>query len=142
MRLLILCLVLALSLSAALKRDGRANVVIDAQNALMWMDDPINMKLLLSHKEAEPYCEELVFAGFDNWRLPHIDEYELIVDKKNETNYINRAFKFNQKDGYWAETAHFRTLWFYADYMHFISGTPYFDSRFKEKFVRCVRDIR
>jgi hypothetical protein len=72
--------------------------------------------------------------------LPKIEEYELIVDKKNIKNYINKSFKFNIPDGYWAQKAHWRTLWFYADYMHFISGTAYFDSRHKKKYVRCVRN--
>lgn len=141
MRILILLLITTLLLNAALRRDSSRNVVIDDENRLMWMDSIDNMKIMLSHRDAEPYCENSKFAGFTNWRLPDISEYEEIVDKNNEVNYIKKPFKFNQKAGYWAENAHFRTLWFYADYMHFISGTKYFDSRFKEKFVRCIRDI-
>ena len=96
----------------------------------------------MSHKQAEPYCENLTYAGYSDWRLPHIDEFELIVNKKNTRTYINRAFRYNRAAGYWAETAHMRTFWFYADYMHFISGTPYYDNRDKSKYVRCVRDTR
>lgn len=140
--LLIFVFLFAFSDALQLKRDRSNNVVIDNENRLMWMDGIENVKLMMSHKEAEPYCEELSYAGYSDWRLPHIDEFELIVDKKNERNYINRKFRYNQKAGYWAETAHFRTFWFYADYMHFISGTPYYDNRDKDKFVRCVRDIK
>lgn len=131
-----LCFLNALSLQRISSKD----VVYDSTNKLLWTDSIDNVKLLMSHKEAEPYCEELEFAGYSDWRLPHIDEYELIVDKKNERNYINRAFRYNRKSGYWAETAHFRTFWFYADYMNFISGTPYYDNRNVNKYVRCVRD--
>ena len=142
MRTLLLLITFAVILNAAsLQRNNSRNVVIDQENRLMWMDNMDNVKIMLSHQDSTAFCDELKFAGYTNWRIPHIEEYELIVDKRNETNYINRAFRYNQKAGYWAETAHFRTLWFYADYMHFISGTPYFDSRFKLKFVRCVRDI-
>lgn len=131
-----------LMFGASLQRNNGQKVVIDSTNALMWMDDIQNIKLMMSHKKAEPFCEELSFAGYSNWRLPHIDEFKIIVDKKNEVNYIHRAFKYNQKAGYWAQTAHFRTFWFYADYMHFVSGTPYYDNRDKNKFVRCVRDMK
>ena len=55
-------------------------------------------------------------------------------------NYVNKAFKYNVPDGYWAFKAHWRTLWFNADYMHFVSGTPYFDNRKKKKYVRCVKN--
>ncbi|AXH11268.1 DUF1566 domain-containing protein [Halarcobacter bivalviorum] len=124
-----------------LKRNGSLKVVVDNKNKLMWMDDSIILKQTFTHKEAEAYCEELTYAGFSNWRVPDIDELKLIVDKKNQKTYINRSFRFNIADGFWASKAHWRTFWFYADYMYFISGTPYFDSRHKKKYVRCVRDI-
>ncbi len=142
MRYLFLCLMLFNFLfSANLKRDSNLKVVIDNQNNLMWVDDVMNVKLRLNHEEAEAYCERLKHAGYANWRLPDIEEYVLIVDKKNEKNYINRAFRFNLPDGYWAIKAHWRTLWFYADYMYFVSGTPYYDSRHKKKLFRCVRSM-
>ncbi len=108
----------------------------------MWIDNVTVIKLTKTHEDATKYCETLSYSGYDNWRVPEIEEFKLIVDKKNERNYINRAFRFNVPDGYWARKAHWRTFWFYADYMHFVSGTPYYDSRHKTKYVRCVRDIQ
>ena len=124
-----------------LKRSASAKVVIDQQNSLMWIDDRTVIDLMLTHEEATKYCEDLNHAGYSNWRLPDIKEFKLIVDKKNERNYINKRFRYNVPDGYWASKAHWRTLWFYADYMYFISGTPYYDSRHKKKYVRCVRSM-
>ena len=143
MKYLILLLIsITLANALTLQRNASKEYVYDSQNKLLWTDSMDNIKLQMSHKEAKPYCENLKFAGFSDWRLPHIDEFVLIVDKKNRKNYINKTFKYNQKSGYWAKTAHVRTLWFYADYMNFISGTPYFDNRNVSKFVRCVRDTR
>lgn len=143
MRYLVLCLLLFnFLLSADLRRDANLKVVIDNKNSLMWVDDMSNVKLRLTHEDATIYCENLKHAGYSNWRLPEIDEYEIIVNKKNQRNYINKAFRFNLPDGYWASKAHWRTLWFYADYMHFVSGTPYYDSRHKKKLFRCVRSMR
>lgn len=138
--LLLFLLFVSLSFSANLKRNSSSNVVVDSDNKLMWMDDISNVKVRKIHEEATEYCETLSFAGYTNWRIPKIEEFELIVDKSNERSYINRAFKYNMPVGYWAEKAHWRTFWFYADYMFFVSGTPYYDSRHKMKFVRCVRD--
>ena len=140
MKYLLLLFVLFSFLDARIYRDSSREIVLDDTAKLMWNDDMSVVKVLKNHDEAEAYCQSSTFAGLKSWRLPKIEEYELIVDKKNEKNYINKSFNFNVPDGYWAHKAHWRTLWFYADYMHFVSGTPYFDSRHKKKYVRCVRN--
>lgn len=131
----------SIALASDFKRNGSLKVVIDNKNKLMWIDDSTILKLKLSHEAATKYCQDLSHGGYSNWRLPDIEELKLIVDKRNEKTNINKAFRYRIPDGFWASKAHWRTLWFYADYMYFISGTPYFDSRHKEKFVRCVRSI-
>ncbi|WP_419770750.1 MAG: DUF1566 domain-containing protein [Candidatus Marinarcus sp.] len=129
-------------LQAAMNRNPSLEVVVDTQNRLMWMDNKENILKQMSHKEAEPYCENLRYGGYTNWRLPTLEEFETIVDKQNFKTYIHKAFKYNVPTGYWAIKAHFRTLWFYADYMNFVSGTAYFDNRNVNKYVRCVRTIK
>lgn len=140
MKYLFLIFSLFLFVDAKIYRDGSLEIVIDDESKLMWVDSVLVVKTLKNHEDAEKYCNEINHAGYNNWRLPQIEEFETIVDKKNLRNYINKAFKYNVPDGYWAMKAHWRTLWFYADYMHFVSGTPYYDSRHKKKYVRCVRD--
>lgn len=140
--LILIILLLNFSLANDFRRDSALKVVVDTTAKLMWMDDFSNVKIRKNHEEATKYCDTLDFAGYSNWRLPTIEEYEMIVDKSNDKSYINRVFKYNLPAGYWASKAHWRTFWYYADYMFFVSGTPYYDSRHKEKFFRCVRDIR
>uniref|UniRef100_UPI00404890F8 Lcl C-terminal domain-containing protein n=1 Tax=Aliarcobacter sp. TaxID=2321116 RepID=UPI00404890F8 len=140
MKYLFIILIFFSFIEAKIYRDGSKNIVIDNEAKLMWVDDVSVIKILHEHEDAINYCDNLSYLGFANWRLPNIEEFELIVDKKNTRNYINRAFKYNVPDGYWAYKAHWRTFWFYADYMHFVSGTAYFDSRHKTKYVRCVRN--
>ena len=140
MKYLLLLLVFLSFVDAKIYRDGSKDVVLDDESRLMWVDDISVIKTLMNHDEAEKYCQKLSFLGFSDWRLAHIEEFERIVYKKNTKTNIHFAFKYNVPDGYWASTAHWRTLWSYADYMHFVSGTPYFDSRHKLKYVRCVRD--
>jgi hypothetical protein len=140
--LILVILFTSLSFSSTFQRNSRTNIIVDSELKLMWQDDVSVVKVLKTHEDATAYCIELKHAGYIGWRLPTLKEFETIVDKKNFKNYINKAFKFNVPDGYWADKAHWRTLWFYADYMHFVSGTPYYDSRHKTKYVRCVRDLK
>ncbi len=142
MKYLILILIFVSLLDARVYRKNNIEVVLDTTNNLMWVDSSSVIKVLKTHEDAITYCEDLIFAGYSDWRIPVIKEFETIVNKRNYKNYIKRAFKYNVPDGYWAEKAHWRTLWFYADYMHFVSGTPYYDSRHKKKYVRCVKDIK
>ena len=142
MKFLAIVLVLFTFLDANIFRKANIEVVLDTKNNLMWVDDTSVIKVKKTHEDATAYCEELIFAGYSNWRIPELEEFETIVNKNNYKNYIKKAFKYNVPDGYWARKAHWRTLWFYADYMHFISGTPYYDSRHKTKYVRCVRYIK
>lgn len=127
-------------LDAKIYRDSSKNIVIDDKQRLMWQDNSDNVNLLKTHSQAHEYCEELSFAGFNDWRLPNIEEYEKIVDKNNTKTNIDFAFRFNLRDQYWASKAHWRTFWFYADYIYFVSGTAYFDNRDKLKYVRCLRE--
>jgi len=141
MRYLFLLLITTLLYAGNFKRDNGREVVIDSEQKLMWSDTADNVKLELSHKEAVPYCENMEYAGYTNWRIPTADEFATIVDKKNEKTYIDKTFRYNVPTGYWALKAHVRTFWFYADYMNFVSGTLYYDNRNKNKFIRCVRNI-
>ena len=127
-------------LDARIYRKNNIQVVIDDTNNFMWVDDKSVVKIKKTHEDAIPYCQNLKHAGYTNWRIPKLKEFETIVDKQNFKNYINKVFKYNVPDGYWAEKSHWRTFWFYADYMHFVSGTGYFDSRHKTKYIRCIRD--
>ena len=140
MKYLLFVLILLSLADAKIYRDGSKDVVLDDELKLMWVDNVSVIKNLLTHEDAEKYCQELNFIGFSDWRLGHIEEFEKIVYKKNEKTNINFAFKYNVPDGYWANKAHWRTFWYNADYMHFVSGTPYFDNRKTKKYVRCVRN--
>ena len=141
MKYLVLLLIASVLYAGNLQRNSNFGVVIDSEQKLMWIDNKDTVKLQLSHKDAVPYCENLDYAQFTNWRIPTAEEYETIVDKNNTKTYINKTFKYNVPTGYWALKSHVRTFWFYADYMNFISGTVYYDNRNKKKFIRCVRDI-
>eukprot|EP01155_Anaeramoeba_flamelloides_P011017 Anaeramoba_flamelloidesa326989_73.p3 GENE.a326989_73~~a326989_73.p3 ORF type:complete len:143 (+),score=12.51 a326989_73:152-580(+) len=142
MKIVALLLLSLICLNANIKRDHKKQIVYDFTNKLVWQDTKDNIIKMVSQPDAIKYCEELVHAGYSNWRIPHGDDFKTIVDKNNKKNYIKKEFKYIINDGYWAKTVHWRTFWFYADYMHFLSGTLYYDNKQKEKHVRCVRDLK
>lgn len=142
MKIIILLLITLLTLNANVKRDKKREIVFDFTNKLVWQDSMDNLKVMLSQPEAIEYCNELMHGGFGDWRIPKAQDYQTIVDKKNKPNHINKAFRYVINEGYWAEKVHWRTMWTYADYMHFLSGTVYYDTKTKKKHIRCVRDLR
>lgn len=68
--------------AASFQRDNGRNVVTDNEHNLMWMDGKENVTLEFTHQDADDYCANLTYAGFKGWRLPEIEEFEYIVDKK------------------------------------------------------------
>jgi hypothetical protein len=140
MKLIILFALLIQILNAqTLRRDNGREIVIDSQNQLMWMDTKDAIIIKKSQSDASDFCQKLSLGGLKGWRLPSIEEFKTIVDKNNHPVYIKKVFKYSMPMGYWSNNVKWGTLWFYADYMHFLSGTPYYDNKNKLKNVRCVR---
>jgi len=95
-------------ITAGFSRDNRLNVVKDDVYKLMWQDsygndvsplvipsieDPNSHYKPMTYAEAVHYCDDLNFAGFDDWRLPTINELLSITDDTRFDPAINKAFK-------------------------------------------------
>ena len=76
----LLCICTLTLFAAKLTRSG--NYVIDDKNKLMWQDMRENTKILLTQDHAIEYCEKLSLGGFHDWKLPTIENYETIINKK------------------------------------------------------------
>ncbi len=100
--------ILSLMIISSLNSDERfnrideQNIVIDYEENLMW-EDQENI-IIKDRNEAVEYCRNLKFAGFDNWRLPFIEELENIHDWNRYNPSINPAFKYVSQDWYWSIT--------------------------------------
>ena len=150
-------------IKAGFSRDNRLEVVKDDIYRLMWQDqqfmdssatvfplsamgDKYNSPM--TYAEAVKYCENLNFAGFDDWRLPTINELLSITDDTRFNPAINKAFKnvaykINDKGEkiygrYWSSTK-------YADdssnawFVNFRDGDGDWSDISLRYFVRCVR---
>ena len=95
-------------ITAGFSRDDRLEVVKDDIYRLMWQDqqfmdssatvfplsamgDKYNNPM--TYDEAVEYCKNLTFAGFEDWRLPTINELLSITDDTRFKPAINKAFK-------------------------------------------------
>lgn len=100
-------------ITTGFSRDNRLEVVRDNIYKLMWQDGDLPL-YRMAYDEAIHYCENLNFAGFDDWRLPTIKELLSITDDSMGTPTINKAFqniayKMSDRgekmyDTYWSST--------------------------------------
>ena len=58
-------------------------------------------------QEALAYCENLDFAGYDDWKLPDVKELESVVDVTRALPSIDNETYFPSalSSGYWSSTS-------------------------------------
>ncbi|WP_346746762.1 DUF1566 domain-containing protein [uncultured Campylobacter sp.] len=152
-------------ITAGFSRDNLLNVVKDDIYKLMWQDsygkdmspsplvipyieDPNSHDKPMTYAEAVHYCDNLNFAGYDDWRLPTVNELLSITDDTRVKPAINKAFenvayKINDKGeksygNYWSSTRRAddsSRAWF-VDFWYGGDGFLDVSNRY---FVRCVR---
>ena len=133
--------------TAGFSRDDAKNVVTDSIYKLMWQDGEEIFKG--DYDEAVKYCENLTFAGFEDWRLPTLNELISITDDTRFEPAINKAFKniayeTNVKgekiyDWYWSSTKYVSDSYF-VWVVSFENGGDGWGALYLRNFVRCVRD--
>ena len=81
------------NITTGFSRDNRLEVVRDNIYKLMWQDGDLPLHEM-AYDEAVHYCENLNFAGFDDWRLPTVKELLSITDDSmGNRPTINKAFQ-------------------------------------------------
>ena len=93
-------------ITTGFSRDDRLEIVKDDIYRLMWQDQQFmgisvpplivtmgNKYKEMTYDEAVEYCDDLNFAGFDDWHLPTVNELLSITDDTRFEPAINKAFK-------------------------------------------------
>ncbi len=78
-------------------RDDSKEVVVDTEKDLMWQDNASSKNMKKNWEEANQYCQNSNFAGYDDWDLPMKNELEEMYNDTKENN----PFVNNVNDYYW-----------------------------------------
>jgi len=124
-------------------RDNATSIVTDNLNGLMWQDDAAAASTMLSWANNNIFnaCSDLVLGGYDDWRLPKIEELESIVDFGRANPAINSVFVNTATNYYWSSTTHAfdaNNAWS----VYFRYGAAYSSAQYESYYVRCVRDVQ
>jgi hypothetical protein len=83
-------------------KDNGDGTVTDEATGLMWQQG--TAPGLYNWEEALAYCENLTFAGYDDWRLPKLKELQSIVDYTRYHPSIDPIFADTVSYAYWSST--------------------------------------
>jgi hypothetical protein len=88
--------------------------ITDNLTALMWTEDADLFRGRMRWFEALTACNDLFFAGYDDWRLPNIRELFSLVDfgEKNPALPYGHSFTNVDTSGYWSSTYRFSIGWY------------------------------
>lgn len=80
-------------------------VTNDNRSGVMWQDDITSINNSLTWSESIDYCENLIHASFNDWRLPNL--FEIYGATKTETTgaSIESNFSKYSSENYWSSTS-------------------------------------
>jgi hypothetical protein len=117
--------------------DNDDGTVTDTETGLMWQQDEAGQ---MNWESALSYCENLELAGYDDWRLPNINELQSLVDYSNWDPAIDIvAFPTTESFWYWSSTTHSReTKGTWGVYFGH-GGVVYLSNKSNSYYMRAVR---
>lgn len=136
--LLSFCLITAFANAEMIRVDNNKEVVIDVKNLLMWQDNSDVERVKLDWQGALDYCQNFIFSGYSDWRLPSIDELFSIRNETRENIAIDNRFKKGVSDNYWSSSSVYDSS--YAWSISFKNGDDDASLKNSNFYVRCVRD--
>lgn len=114
-----------------------AGVVIDLVTGLMWQRSLETKNA--TFEDARRYCNRLMLAGYDDWRLPSRIELVSLIDVSRSLPSISpAAFPKTPSDWFWTSSVASdgpTAAW----YVYFYFGYPKTDEMTNRFGVRCVR---
>ena len=136
--ILIWCVVVSFGYSEFL-RDNTNNIVLDTSTNLTWEDRNETANTTYTWIDAIDYCKNLTHGGFDDWRVPNINELGTLIDDTKTNPAIKSIFTYIATYYHWSsstypsDTSNARYVYFYDGFIDKYSKTNSF-------YVRCVRD--
>ncbi len=117
-------------------------MIQDPKSSLMWEDTSHVRESKITQIRAREYCSELKLGGFEDWRLPTIQELLTIIDYTRTSPAILSAFSYTEDESfYWSKTRvadEDDAFWG----VNFKRGASSKASEYYDRYVRCVRDSK
>lgn len=117
-------------------RDDATSIVTDNKTKLQWEDYTKNNASRWDGAIAR--CEALSLGGYDDWRLPNINELKSIIVDTKVAPSIDGAFVNTSTSSYWSSTTSVDRS-DYAWIAFFSNGTVGRNGKDYSNYVRCVR---
>lgn len=124
-----LCVPQKFSIDSTVKNE---KIVIDENTGMQWQQTIPEEEVSL--EEAEQYCDELVYGGYDDWRMPNVIEIESLFRDMGQYIEINRDYFPNPNP----ESSQIWTDRFLVD---LIGGESFqiYASDDNKALIRCIR---
>ncbi len=103
--------------------DNGNGTVSDNDTKLMWQQGENDKEM--TWKSAITYCKNLPLAGYNDWRLPSIDELKSIIDLKEKPTINKMYFPNVNSSLYWSSTTNASGS-SYAWHVYFHYGYVYY----------------
>ncbi len=116
--------------------DNGNGTVTDQATGLVWQKSANDQQM--TWPEALSYCENLIYGGRDDWRLPNIQELRSLVDYNSYAPAIDDETFSCMSAFYWSSTSRASGP-AYAWGINFYAGAASWQAKTKEHYVRCVR---
>lgn len=135
------------------------DIWLDQTTHLMWQDEPYTPEEIAieasgsqggkvwNWENANLYCENLTYAGYDDWKLPTIDQLKTILSPvKTSKGYMKEGLKhiawtYSSEDAgdvYASSSDGGKVAWL----IDFAQGRVYTNLKEFKTYVRCVRDYK
>ncbi len=114
-------------------------LVIDNNTGLMWQQTIPTEKY--TWQSAKSYCSDLTYAGYSDWRLPTPQEFLTIIDNSKYNLAIDTTYFPDMPSSdfwFWSSSTYVHNTdgaW----YVGFNNGSVYYDYKYSQYYVRCVR---
>jgi hypothetical protein len=124
-------------------RDDSKRVVIDGMNEVMWLDDvKVYSNKYSDFNTTQQFCQNIVAVSFDDWRLPTINELNMLLDVSQQKIRVNSLFHAIKSERYFTSTpmTDQKTFPNYYWTIDFEDGQVSFSNRIGVPY--CIRDIK
>jgi len=126
-------LIIILAISATIFASDTVSI-----NGLEWQDNSEAKTTKLNWSDAKAHCQNLSLGGYEDWRLPTIQELQSIVDIGKKEPTIKRRFNNVTSSVYWSSSEGVSDAK-YAWVVGFGYGNTNGYAKSNEYSVRCVR---